>query len=147
MYCRDDEAAKCRREDGVADPVHQLRRLIFVERKHRAQGGESEGAVAEQKEQQEQHDDELRDDADGVCRGDPQDAIRDIPSLLERYCQHHGAGDALDPRSQAWAIGDEAGYLFMVDPAAEIVDGGDRLSAQLLREEEGRDDDSQRDND
>ena len=143
----DGEAAERGGEDGFANSLDELVGLVVGKGKESTQRGDGDGAVAEEEEEDEEHDDELRDHADGVAEQAGNVASEIGCGAASGVVDVDGAGEGFDARGEFRAVGDEAGDLVLVVSGAEGPDKGECLFADLLREEECRDDDRERDED
>ena len=139
----DGETAESCGEDGLAGAFEELAGLVVTQGKDGAQGFEGELAVAEQEEEQEEHDDELGDDADGVSEESGYVASDIGGGAAGCVVDVDGTGEAFDAGGEFGAVGDEAGDFFLVGTSAEGVDGGEGLLADLLCEEKRGNDDGE----
>src|SRR6185312_15397033 len=96
---------------------------------------------------QEEHDDDLRDDPEGVAEQTGYLAAQILADGLGRAVEIDGVGDGLDARGDGGMVADEFAEFLLVTVVAHSVDGGDGLLADVLHEEEAGDDDGEDDED
>jgi len=145
LYERDGEPTEESGIDGVVDAFEELSRLIFAEGNDGAQSCEGELTVAKEKEEEEEHDDHLGDEVDGVSEDDCGFAAYVGSGGAGGVVDVDGGGEDFDAVGERGMIADVIGEEVLRIGIAEGDDGAESLFAELLREEETGDDDGKDD--